>query len=269
MEKIYLNEDSILEVIYNKNHPFFNKYSEIYTKKEEKLVYDFHLLLEFSEKFTEKMAEYKNKGIKIYFKYDSDYPSNLFSDEGPLFLYCYGDFSLLKDEFKKVAIIGTRNATKLGEERTSEYVKNYVNQNWVTISGLAKGIDTVVHRETVNNLGRTIAVLPTSFEKIYPAENKSLFEKIYNNKGLIVSKVGPFENTYKSNFLERNSIVARLSNEILIMEASVKSGTLNTVRKGYEYGKRIFYDSTLLESKVVSYISRFKAIDICDKGGRG
>ncbi|PDZ73853.1 DNA-processing protein DprA [Bacillus pseudomycoides] len=265
---IYENEEFILDVIFNKNHPFYNKYLDIYTSKEKELYQQLNSLIEFSNKFVEKMKEYKSKGVKIYYRYSDDYPRQLFTEgKEPLFLYCYGNLELLNKEFNKVAIIGTRNATNYGMMKTKEYVKEYVMKNWITVSGLAKGIDTIVHEETIANKGKTIAVLPTSFEQIYPAENKGLFEEIINNDGLAISITGPFENTYKSNFLERNSIVAKICNEVFVIEASIKSGTLNTVRQGFEFNKKIYYDSSLLDDEVIDYIKRFQAIDLNIGGG--
>lgn len=260
---IYQNEESILEVIFNKKHPFHNKYFDIYTSKEKEISQDYNSLIKFSDEFTEKMKEYKRKGIKIYCSFMDGYPKHLFVEENePLFLYCYGNLELLNKSLKKVSIIGTRKATYEGKIKTAKYVKRYLEQDWITVSGLAKGVDTIVHRETLNNNGRTIAVIPTSFERIYPAENKGLFEEIINNNGLVISITGPFENTFKSNFIERNSIVAKISNEVFVIEASIKSGTLNTVRQGYEFNKKIYYDSSLLSEDVINYIAKFNAIDI-------
>jgi DNA processing protein len=262
---IHQNEDHILNVIYDKNHPFYNKYLDFYTSKEKELSQDLESLVDFSEKFTEKMKEYKIKGIKTYYLYGEDYPHYLFSKGNePLFLFCYGNLELLNQSLKKVAIVGTRKASKIGLIKTKEYVKDYVQKNWVTVSGLAKGIDTIVHEETIKNKGKTIAVIPTSFEKIYPAENKDLFEDILKNNGLAISVIGPFENTYKSNFLERNSIIAKMSNEVFVIEASIKSGTLNTVRKGYEFNKKVYYDSSLLNKDVIDYLKSFNPIDVSD-----
>ncbi|OOQ93941.1 DNA-processing protein DprA [Bacillus cereus] len=266
---IYQNEEAILEVIFNKNHPFHNKYFDIYTTKEKEISQDFNSLVKFSDDFTEKMKEYKRKNIKIYCSLYEGYPKHLFVEENePLFLYCYGNLELLNNNSQKVSIIGTRKATNKAETKTMEYVKGYLDRGWITVSGLAKGIDTIVHQETLRYSGKTIAVLPTSFEKIYPAENKELFNGIINNKGLAISITGPFENTYKSNFIERNSIVAKISNEILVIEASIKSGTLNTVRKGHEFNKKIYYDSSLLNEEVINYMGRFNAIDVKNKGER-
>jgi len=262
LKTIYSQEESILEVIYDRKHPFHNKYLNIYTEKEKEIAQNYGGLKDFSIGFIEKMRDYKVNGIKILYSFDEDYPSYLFEKKNePLFLYCYGNVELLSQTKKKVAIIGTRNPTTNGIEATKDYVKNYVLRDWVTVSGLAKGIDTEVHSETIKNKGNTIAVIPTSFEKIYPKENEVLFNNIIKNNGLVISTYGPFENTYKANFLHRNSIVAKMSDEIFVIEASIKSGTLNTARQGYEFGKKVVFDSKLLSKEVIDFIGRFNAVD--------
>jgi len=267
LETIYKNEESILDIIYNKRNPFHNKYFEIYTEKEKELSIDINPLIVFSREFISKMNEYKSRGIKVFYKYDSDYPSYLFpKGKEPLFLYSYGNLELLKENVKKVAIVGTRDSTELGIDKTRNVVNYYVERGWVTVSGLAKGIDTIVHEETINSSGRTIAVLPASFEKIYPAENLNLFNIIVSNIGLALTTTGPFENTYKSSFLDRNTIVAKMSDEIVVMEASIKSGTLNTLRQGFKFNKAIYYDNQLLDKEVIKYIQKFNAIEINKKG---
>ncbi|WLD93360.1 DNA-processing protein DprA [Alkalihalobacillus sp. AL-G] len=264
----YEDEKSIMKSIFDKNYAFYNKYFDSYTKKEIELSEDVRVLIKFSEEFKEKMREYKRKGIKVFFKFDQDYPEHIFPpDKKPLFLYCYGNVDLLNSSLKKAAIIGTRDSTEKGENQTRKYVRQYINEGWATVSGLAKGIDTIVHRETIDSKGYTIAVLPTSFEKIYPAENKSLADEIVENKGLLITRLGPFENTFKSHFLERNSFVAKISDDILIIEASIKSGTLNTVRQGYEQNKAIYYDPSLLNDDVINYIKKFDAKEFFKREG--
>jgi DNA processing protein len=262
LKTIFSQEESILDVIYDHMHPFHNKYFDIFTEKEKEISKNYRALRDFSIGFIEKMRDFKEKGIKIYYCFDEDYPSYIFEKENqPLFLYCYGNVELLNQNKKKVAIIGTRNPTIGGIEATKGYVAKYVLHDWVTVSGLATGIDTEVHNETINNNGNTIAVIPTSFDKIYPKENEGLFNNIVDNNGLVISTYGPFENTYKSNFLDRNSIVAKMSDEIFVIEASIKSGTLNTVRQGYKFGKKIVFDSKLLSEEVIDYMGRFNAVD--------
>lgn len=264
--KIYNGENEILKIIYDKNHPFYNKYYEIYTDKEKELSRDFNNVLKIIDNFKKKMKEYKNKGIKIIYRYNKNFPLYLFDkDKIPLFLYCYGNLDLLNENVKKVSIIGSRKSSTESEGKAKEYTKRYIQKGYVTVSGLALGIDTIVHEETLNNKGKTISILPSSFEKVYPKENEQLFYKIVKNDGLILSTIGPFENSYKSSFLDRNTLIANICDELLMIEATMKSGSLNTVRKASIKKKRIFYVSSLIQKDVKDYLDNIGAIDIFEK----
>lgn len=264
--EIFNNENEILQIIYNKNHPFYNKYYEIFSGKEKELSRDFNNVLNIMDDFNEKMKEYKKKGIKILYRFSDSFPSYMF-DKGkiPPFLYCYGNLKLLDSEIKKVSIIGTRKPSLESEEKAREYTKFYIQKGYTTVSGLALGIDTIVHEETLINNGNTISVLPCSFEKIYPKENEQLFYEIIKKDGLILSTLGPFENSYKSSFLERNTLVANICDELFMVEATMKSGSLNTVRKASNKRKRILYDSSLISKDVIDYVENLGAIDIIEK----
>lgn len=264
--QMYEQENEILEIIYNKHHPFYNKYFDVYTEKERELSKDFKVFMNWVDEFKSIMKKYKKNGVKIFFRFDNDFPLYIFDNEKvPLFLYCYGNLKLLDKDKKKVSIIGTRKPSKLSINKARAYTKKYVNDGYVIVSGMALGIDTIAHDETLNSNGETIAVLPSSFEKIYPKENEGLFNEIVNREGLIITTIGPFENSYKSSFLDRNSLVANLCTEMFLVEADLKSGSLNTVRKASFKGKRILYDSALIDEEVKEYLSSLGAIDTLEK----
>lgn len=108
------------------------------------------------------------------------------------------------------------------------------------ISGLAEGIDTAAHLGAMHQKGKTIVVLGTGLNKIYPEESKILAESIIKNDGLIISEYKLYEDKKSSNFPKRNRIMSGLSNAILVIEAKNKSGTLITARYAKEQGKKIF-----------------------------
>lgn len=264
--KIFDSENEIIEVIYNKNHPFYNKYYDIYTDKEKELSRDFNFVQNLMDKFNKKMKEYKNNGVKIFYRFNNDFPIYLFDKEKvPLFLYCYGNLKLLDTDIKRVSIIGTRKPSIESEIKARHYTRMYIQKGYTTVSGLALGIDTIVHEETINNNGKTISVLPCSFESIYPKENRKLFYEIIKNGGLLLSTLGPFENSYKSSFIERNTLVANICDELFMVEATMKSGSLNTVRKASNKRKSILYDSSLISKDVIDYVEDLGAIDIIEK----
>lgn len=158
----------------------------------------------------------------------------------PLFIYTKGDISLLDSDRIRVAIIGSRKPSNKSINITVIITQKFVNKNFVIVSGLAKGIDTISHKTTLLNNGKTIAVLPTNFNKIYPSDNNELANEI-RNKGLLMTAIGPNENTYKSNFLNRNNYIANISDIVVVIETNIKSGTMNTIRNASEAGKKILY----------------------------
>ena len=199
---------------------------------------------------------HKNGINRIYFKYDKTELSNLIPlKKMPLFMYSIGDYSLLNKKIKKVAIIGTRKPKNKSIIITKNIVKKYVEDDYIIVSGLAEGIDTIAHETVIKHFGRTIAVLPTNFKKIYPKENNSLAQDILKN-GLLVSAIGPNEHTYKSSFLDRNQYVANISDIIIVIETHIKSGTMNTIRNASEAGKKILYlnqRDSLVNDKIKNY----------------
>ena len=260
LENIYLGNDDPIEVIYNSNSILHYKYQDFYTPKDTKISHKYLDLLVFSKKFKYKFNSYLELNFKIFFKYDNTVITDLISqDNMPLFLYSVGNLDLLKEK-SRIAIIGTRKPNDISVDKAKKYTKEYIQQGYITISGLAEGIDTVVHEETIINKGKTIAVIATNFDNIYPKKNLGLYHKILAT-GLILTPIGPFENTYKSTFLERNRYVASISTEVLVIETNLKSGTLNTVRNAYELSKKVSYVSQK-NKEIEDMLIRFSGVKI-------
>lgn len=196
----------------------------------------------FVKKLLEEDDFLKNKSNhKIFFKHDTNELTKILpKDIMPMFMYAKGDISLLNERKKRIAIIGTRKPTKRSIEIANQLSISFLNQDYIIVSGLAEGIDTISHQVALDNNGKTIAVLPTNFNKIYPVKNKSLAQEI-SKSGLLLTAVGPKENTYKSTFLERNKYVANISDIILVIETNLKSGTMNTIRNASEANKKILF----------------------------
>lgn len=114
---------------------------------------------------------------------------------------------------------------------------------------MAIGADTVAHKETLENGGKTIAVLPCGFNKIYPKENAYLYKKIVENGGLVISEYEPNKEAESKLFLERNRIVSGLSKGLLVVEAKYRSGTSVTAKLAKEQGKKVFALPGRLDSK--------------------
>ena len=176
--------------------------------------------------------------IQINIK-DSLYPESLKNiSNSPNSLYIEGNTTLLNSH--SIAIIGSRNCSENGI-KIANYFSSELSMSGITIvSGLAKGIDTAAHLSSYNQKGKTIAVLGSGFNKIFPPENIQLYEKILNNDGLVISEYAPNEEPKSSNFIERNRIISGLSLGVLVIEAKYRSGTSTTAKIAKCQGKSVF-----------------------------
>lgn len=181
----------------------------------------------------------KKENIKLINVDDESYPEKLKQIyDKPISLYVKGNVEILSNF--SLAVIGCRQNSKYGEKVTKAVTKGIVKNNIVTISGLAKGIDSICHNETLKNNGKTIAVLGSSLDIIYPYENKNLVDEIIKNGGCIVSEYPLGTKPEKMNFPARNRIISGLSNGVIVIEAKKKSGTMTTVDFALEQGKNVF-----------------------------
>ena len=166
------------------------------------------------------------------------YPKELLNLlDSPSVLYIKGDVSLLN--LKKIAIIGSRNATNYTKRVLSYIVPPLVEAQYVIVSGFAKGADTMAHEQTIAIGGKTIAVLGSGFGHIYPKTNKSLFEYM-SNSHCLVTEYPPYMEPKKWHFPMRNRIISGLSKALVVTEAAERSGTLITTEHALDNGKDVF-----------------------------
>jgi len=174
------------------------------------------------------------------------YPPRLSQiDSPPSFLYCRS--GLNKKEIKKlfsmpaIAVVGSRKMDSYGEMITEKFVAELVGEGVVIISGMAAGIDGVAHRITIKNKGKTIAVLGSGIDIVYPQENKDIYDILSEGKsGAVISEFPLGTKPEAENFPQRNRIVAGLADAVLVVEAARKSGSLITARLAVEQGKDVF-----------------------------
>ena len=180
----------------------------------------------------------KDKGIRILTLYDEDYPKNLKEIYDPPFvLYVKGEF-LPADE-NAVAIVGSRGASFYGLSCAKDFSFRLSQYGLTIVSGMARGIDTVSHRASLDAGGRTIAVLGSGLNRIYPPENEGLFAEIAK-KGVVISQFALDTPPVAKNFPIRNRIISGLSRGVLVVEASLKSGALITARYALEQDRDVF-----------------------------
>ena len=149
----------------------------------------------------------------------------------PIGLVVKGDVAALSQ--RSLAIVGTRNPTSYGMRIASDFAAGFVDREWNIISGGAYGIDSAAHKGALIAEGQTVAVLASGVDVAYPAGNVRLFAEIVDN-GALVSEVLPGAHAIPVRFLNRNRIIAALSQATLVVEAAFRSGSLRTARDAAE-----------------------------------
>jgi DNA processing protein len=176
--------------------------------------------------------------INITSLWDTDYPEllkNIY--DPPLLLYYKGNLSEL-DKYS-IAIVGTRTPTGYGRLQAQKITSELVSQNITIVSGLARGIDSVAHSATLKSNGRTIAVIGSGLNKIYPPENKKLFEEI-SQKGVIFSEYKLDTQPDAGNFPQRNRIISGLSLGSIVIESGIHGGALQTAQFALDQNREVF-----------------------------
>lgn len=173
---------------------------------------------------------------------DEDYPEYLKREAfPPIVLFYYGDISLINDENfnRNLAVIGTRKPTQYGIDSTISLV-NQLSRKFNIVSGMAKGIDGIAQETTVNNRGKTIAVLGSGIDNIYPYENARLYHRIIRSGGLIISEYPNMVEPHQWHFPIRDRLIAMLAKGVLVTEAYGRTGTSITVGFALEYSRAVF-----------------------------
>ena len=169
---------------------------------------------------------------------DSFFPQRCLQiEDAPILLGYKGSKSLLNDP--QIAIVGSRHASKSGQEVAEDFAHFLSDKGLTITSGLALGIDAAAHRGGLQGVGKTIAVVATGLDRIYPASNKLLGQQIVE-EGVMVSEFALGTKPINYNFPKRNRIISGLSYGTLVVEAALKSGSLITARTSMEQGRDVF-----------------------------
>ena len=156
----------------------------------------------------------------------------------PLKLYYKGNLDLLKEE-RLIAVVGTRNPSSYGKLCCEYMVKKMTSANITIVSGFAKGIDSIAHKTSLLTDGKTIAVIASGLDIVYPASNLSLYREI-EEKGLILSEYEAGVKPFKSNFPQRNRIIAGLSKGTIVVESKNRGGSLITADLALEFNRDVY-----------------------------
>jgi DNA processing protein len=191
------------------------------------------------EKAKKELEKIEKNNVQILTYNDINYPENLKEIYSPPpLLYYYGNIEILSNK-NIIAIVGSRNPTDYGKNVCAQITRELAELNVVTVSGMARGIDSIVHHETIKAGSSTISVLGCGINIIYPATNRNLFQSIREN-GLILSEFPMGTKPEAGNFPKRNRIISALAKGVVVVEASMKSGSLITAEFALNQGKDIF-----------------------------
>jgi DNA processing protein len=179
----------------------------------------------------------KNKVDPIFYT-DARYPKRLkMCDDAPLLLYSRGNADL--NVPKVISIVGTRNATEYGKQLCHLLIEELQQYNILIVSGLALGIDTAAHRESLKFNIPTVGVLGHGFDTMYPAGNRTLADKMQVN-GAVLTEYPSGTIPNRENFPQRNRIVAGMADATIVVEASIKGGALITAEIANSYNRDVF-----------------------------
>jgi DNA processing protein len=194
---------------------------------------------EFHAPAVEELEKVKEIGGDVLILDDGSYPFLLREiADPPITLYVKGNWQACFDA-PCIGVIGSRKCSTYGENASGMLARDLAENGICVVSGLARGIDTAAHRGALSAKGKTIAVLGTGIDSVYPKENKKLTEEILASGGAIVSQFPLQTPPLKDNFPYRNRIISGLSYGVLLVEASERSGSLITARLAMEQNREV------------------------------
>lgn len=173
-------------------------------------------------------------------------------------IYAVGDISLV--DLPRIAIVGARKASIEGRRRAAQLARDCARAGVVVVSGLAEGIDHAAHTAAIDHGGKTIAIVGTPLDKVYPTKHAALQRKIYREH-LLLSPFTWGDKFVPSNFPERNRIMARLAMATVIIEASDSSGSLHQAAESVQVGHPVFIAAAMRDNPKLTWPKRFIADD--------
>jgi DNA processing protein len=184
------------------------------------------------------LEKLKKLNTSIITIWDKEYPALLKKIyDPPLILYVKGEF--VECDNYPIAVVGTRMPTNYGKLQAEKFVSDLAQQNITIVSGMARGIDSVAHSSALKNDGRTIAVIGSGIDVVYPPENKELFEEI-SRRGAVITEFKPGTKPDAQNFPRRNRIISGLSLGCIVIETGINGGAMQTAALALDQGREVF-----------------------------
>ncbi len=190
-----------------------------------------------SKKSSQEIKNVEKSGFSIITINDAQYPVLLKEiPDPPPFLVCFGSMDNISP---CIAVVGSRLATDYGLQTASRLSKELASKGFQVVSGMARGIDSAAHLGALEAGGRTVAVLGSGLNRIYPIENRKLYHRIAE-QGAVISEFNLNAGPDARHFPIRNRIIAGMSTGTIVVEAAAKSGSLITARLAGEYDREVF-----------------------------
>lgn len=229
-----LQHDSTLSRIYKYPPSFYEKILPLSKNQLTIFLKDLHSL-----SIQSMLKQYNDNNVGIITIFDQEYPRLLKQIyDPPWVIYTLGDKSLLNSK-KLLSVVGSRTPSSTSLQSMTKVLEPLIKQNWVLVSGLARGIDTMGHQLAIQNNGKTIAVIAGGLHHIYPHENKELATTITQNH-ILISEYPPSTKPEKWQFPMRNRIISGLTQGTLVVEAKERSGSLITADQALNQGREVF-----------------------------
>jgi DNA processing protein len=189
--------------------------------------------------YEQAIRELADRGVQLLTVLDEDYPRNLrYVYDRPPFLFLRGQ--LLNDDERAVAVVGTRRASERGLEQAATLARELAEREVTVLSGLALGIDGAAHQAALEAGGRTVAVMGTGINTIYPRQHEELAKKIVEQGALVSQFWPPDASPKRFSFPMRNAVMSGMAVGTVVIEASATSGAKMQARLALEHGKRLF-----------------------------
>lgn len=190
-------------------------------------------------KFAEEELKFCEKNnIRITIRYLNETPSLLNEcPDAPAILYQKGN---IDDALQKISIVGTRSMTDYGKQFIEEFFDASQSSSYISVSGLALGVDKEIHEQSIRHRKPTIAVLAHGFQFLYPSKNKKLSEKILQEGGALLTEFSSARKPDRENFIQRNRIVAGISPSTIVVETGFGGGSISTAAFANEYNRDVF-----------------------------
>ena len=233
-----LHKFHTIEEIYSSNSSQLQQVEGINLNLAQKIIDSKSNLETISRTVEDEIERLKKMNARIITFWDSDYPESLRNIYfPPLILYILG--SLEERDLQNLAIVGTRKPTDYGKTYAAKFSKELAQQNITIVSGMARGIDSIAHRSAIKAGGRTIAVIGSGLDVIYPSENRTLFKEIVEN-GAIISEFELGTKPDAQNFPKRNRIISGISLGCLVVESRKNGGAMQTANYAMDQNREVF-----------------------------